>query len=161
MTRRRESGAALMTVLVATLLLGTACIALLTAVGASSRNNTDALSEAKAYWAAESGLQKTIDLLRHGGVTYSQANSDPDLSTWLGGTAPVAVSSEASYTIEVRDPDNVANSTTFSITGLFEQADGSYAASRTFTNGGNTTTISYEGVSNVLINHPMAANTSV
>lgn len=157
--RNEESGAALMTVLVATLLLGTACIALLTAVGASARNNTDALSEAKAYWAAESGLQKTIDLLRHGGVTYAQANSDPDLSTWLG-TGAVVVSSEASYTVEVDDPDNVANSTTFGVTGLFKQADETWAESRTFTNGTNTTRISFDGVANILVTHPMAVNDS-
>ncbi len=56
---KRESGAALVTVLMISVLLGIACIAMLSAVGANSRNSTDVLSETKAYYAAESGLQAT------------------------------------------------------------------------------------------------------
>lgn len=161
--RNNERGAALATVLVASLLLGTACIALLTAVGASSQNNTDALSEAKAYWAAESGLQRTIDILRHNvpKVSYSEAHNSGNMAAWLGGSAPVPVGSEASYTVSVRDPDDTATSTTFRVSGLFKQSDGSYASSRIFTNGADTTTISYEGVPNTLVTHPMAAGTGI
>ena len=43
-----ERGTALVTVILVSFLLGTACIAMLTAVGASSKNNTDALDEYKA-----------------------------------------------------------------------------------------------------------------
>jgi hypothetical protein len=60
----QESGAALVTVLMISVLLGIACIAMLSAVGANSRNSTDVLSETKAYYAAESGLQATINVLR-------------------------------------------------------------------------------------------------
>ena len=99
-----ERGAALMTVLIATLLLGTACIALLTAVGYSSRNNSDALSEAKAYWAAESGLQATINYLRHTpNMTYTTALTQQSLNT-----LPVSagnVGTETSYTVQIEDPD--------------------------------------------------------
>jgi hypothetical protein len=42
--------------------LGIACVAMLSAVGANSRNSTDVLSETKAYYAAESGLQATINV---------------------------------------------------------------------------------------------------
>lgn len=106
--RRGESGAALMTVLVATLLLGTACIALLTAVSAGSQNQTDALSEAKAYWAAESGLQATINVLRNtANLDYNGAVADPDLSTWLtyDANGKVVMNSEAAYSVTVMDPD--------------------------------------------------------
>lgn len=60
----QERGAALVTVLMISVLLGIACIAMLSAVGANSRNSTDVLSETKAYYAAESGLQATINVLR-------------------------------------------------------------------------------------------------
>ena len=43
---KSERGTALVTVILVSLLLGTACIALLATVGAGSRNNSDALSEA-------------------------------------------------------------------------------------------------------------------
>src|SRR5258708_38429736 len=78
-----EGGAALVTVLLITLLLGTACIAMLSAVSASSKNNTDALSETKAYYAAESGLQATINVLRNDSSLdpnrYGYAATNPKL----------------------------------------------------------------------------------
>lgn len=101
-----DAGAALITVMLVMLLLGTACIAMLSAVGASSRNNTDSLSEAKAYYAAESGLQATINVLRNTGITYDQAVSDPDMSTWLPyNSGRVDVGTESEYTITVVNPD--------------------------------------------------------
>ncbi len=118
--RRGESGAALVTVVLISLLLLTAALGMLSAVGASSRNNTDALSEAKAYWAAESGLQAAINVLRHGGVSYSEADADPQLATWLNYVdGNVAVNSETSYSIFVEDPDNASAATTYSTSGVF------------------------------------------
>ena len=79
-----ESGAALITVILVSLILLTACIALLSAVGVNSANTTDVLSETKAYYAAETGLQAAINELRYDcSATYSAAKSDPDMSTWL------------------------------------------------------------------------------
>lgn len=116
--RKRESGAALVTVLIATVLLGTACIGMLAAVGASARNNTDALNETKAYYAAESGLQATINYLRHTtGMTYATA-----LAAQTAGTLPVAgpvTVGETSYTIQISDPDNAQASTTYTTAGYF------------------------------------------
>jgi hypothetical protein len=113
-----ESGAALMTVLVATLLLGTACIALLSAVGASSQNQTDALSEAKAYWAAESGLQATINVLRNTtGMTYNGALAQQAAGTFPV-TGPNTVSPEASYSVQISNPD-AALPYTYYTTGSF------------------------------------------
>src|SRR4051812_17343456 len=62
--KMNESGAALITVIMISVLLGIACIALLRAVAANSRNTTDTLSETKAFYAAESGMQATLNVLR-------------------------------------------------------------------------------------------------
>ena len=120
-----EQGAALVTVLMISVLLGTACIAMLSAVGASSRNNTDALSEAKAYYAAESGLQATINILRNDtSVDYKYAIAHPDLATKLSyatvdGISRVQVGSEAGYSITITDPDHSGDAQTFNATGGF------------------------------------------
>ncbi len=138
-----QRGAALVTVVLVSLLLGTACIAMLTAVSASSRNNTDALSEAKAFYAAESGLQAAINVLRHEDVSYSDAVNDPDLSAWLGAS-PIDVGSETKYTIAVSDPDDSDGSIEYETAGTFEQATaGIYAATRVYGTGADTMTISW------------------
>jgi Tfp pilus assembly protein PilX len=88
----QESGAALVMVLLISFLLGTAAVAMLTAAGASARNSTDVLSETKAYYAAESGIQAAVNALRFGGpsggpVNYKTAVNNfansGTLSTWL------------------------------------------------------------------------------
>jgi hypothetical protein len=61
---KEERGAALITVMMITVLLGLACISLLYAVAANSKNTTDTLSETKAFYAAESGMQATLNVLR-------------------------------------------------------------------------------------------------
>jgi Tfp pilus assembly protein PilX len=139
-----QRGAALVTVILVSLLLGTACIAMLTAVGASSRNNTDALSEAKAFYAAESGLQATINYLRNTpSMTYSTALNQQGAGTFPV-TGPVTINSETSYTIQISDPDLSAGSIVYETAGTFEQATaGTYASTRVFGTGADTLTISY------------------
>lgn len=139
-----QRGAALVTVVLVSLLLGTACVAMLAAVGASSRNNTDALSEAKAFYAAETGLQAAINVLRHQDVSYSQAVGDPDLSTWLG-TGPITIDSETRYTLDVTDPDSSAGGITYETVATFEQDTlGVYAATRVYGGGTeDTLTVSF------------------
>jgi len=61
---REEKGAALITVMMITVLLGIACISLLFSISANSKNTTDTLSETKAFYAAESGMQATLNVLR-------------------------------------------------------------------------------------------------
>ncbi len=74
-----EKGAALVTVLMVSVLLGIACVAMLSAVGANSKNSTDVLSETKAYYSAESGLQSTINVLRgNTDTTPNNPNDDID-----------------------------------------------------------------------------------
>lgn len=139
----KQRGAALVTVIFVSLLLGTACVAMLMAVGASSANNTDALAEAKAYYAAESGLQAAIKVFRYGGIQYSQAANDPDLSAWLGN-GPIAVGAETTYTIAVSDPDNSIGQTIYATQGSFEQDPGVYGATKVFGTGADTMTVSFE-----------------
>jgi Tfp pilus assembly protein PilX len=137
----RQRGAALVTVVLISVLLLTASVAMLTAVGANSRNTTDVLSETKAYYAAESGLQATINELRNDSTaSYTAAVADPDMSTWLPynwpttGTATRAVIGQApgsytpntgaAYSIVVDDPDNTQVSTTFNtLSGFLSGGD--------------------------------------
>jgi Tfp pilus assembly protein PilX len=134
-----QKGAALVTVLLVSVLLLTASIALLSAVAANSRNSTDVLSETKAYYAAESGLQAAINELRHDcSATYAAAAEDSDMSTWLpynvttldnvsanvvGQTAAAYMANQragSAYTIQVSDPDNIGGTTTFNTVGKFQ-----------------------------------------
>lgn len=59
-----ENGAALVTVLMVSSLLLIACIGMLTAAAKNTKNVSDAIGEDQAYYAAESGLQATINVLR-------------------------------------------------------------------------------------------------
>ncbi len=133
---REDSGAALVTVLMITVLLSIACIAIVSSVGANSMNSTDVLSETKAYYAAESGLQATINALRNDNtVTYEYAVANPTLSAKLPYNYPttgtpdrVVVGDTASnydpktgtaYSVYVTDPDNSSSSLTFYTSGIF------------------------------------------
>jgi len=153
-----ERGAALVTVLFISLLLGTACIALLSAASASSTNNTDALSEYKAYYAAESGLQSSINVFRNAGINYTQAAADPDLSTWIG-TGPIAVGSEASYSIGVTDPDNSGGAIIYTTAGTFEQSNSDYQPTRCYPNctASNRLTFSFIPQGTWTANHPVTS----
>lgn len=129
--KKQERGAALATVLLIAFLLITASIALLSGVAAGTRNGTDMLSETKAFYAAESGLQATINALRHRDpkVKYSQADANPSMDSYITynyqagtadqrvviGQAPgdyVPATGEA-YVISVQDPDNYGDGLTF------------------------------------------------
>jgi Flp pilus assembly pilin Flp len=59
-----ESGAALASVVLIGVLLMVAIIAVLSTVSSHSKNVTDVYSETQAYYAAESGIQATINVLR-------------------------------------------------------------------------------------------------
>lgn len=135
---KSESGAALATTILVTVLLTTAIIALLSAAGNHSKNVTDVLSETKAYYAAESGLQATINVLRNDDdVNYLYADANPTLSAKLPynypttGTANRIVIGEAAntynpktgtaYSITVEDPDNTADALTYYTSGAFTE----------------------------------------
>ena len=61
---QNERGAALASVVLIGILLMIAIIAVLSTVSSHSKNVTDAYSETQAYYAAESGIQATINVLR-------------------------------------------------------------------------------------------------
>lgn len=162
---KNESGAALPAVLFVSSLLLVGSAFLLSSIGYQSQNATDVLNETKAYYAAESGLQATINVLRFGGVSYSSAVASQDLSSLdvtngfaynVDGVVPVGT--ESSFKIVVWDPDNTSTSTTYNTVGSFQGSDGNYYASRTFGSGADTTTISYVDKTSTTITHPMASN---
>ncbi len=62
--RKNERGAALITVLMISFLLIVAAAALLFAASANTSDVTDATAEEQAYYAAESGIQSVINVLR-------------------------------------------------------------------------------------------------
>ncbi len=62
--RKNERGAALVTVLMITFLLLVAVIGLLLESSTATANVTDATAEEQAYYAAESGIQSVVKVLR-------------------------------------------------------------------------------------------------
>ena len=171
-----ERGAALVTVLLITALLLTATVALLTSLGSGARNTTDVLSETKAYYAAESGIQATINQFRNvpNDATFNYqtvANDNTVLTSRLYnwptsggksravvGTNPASydVNRDTAYSISISDPDNSGASTTFTTVGGFAPASGAtFVTSRTFGTSPNTITVSYTGISTpVTFAHP-------
>ena len=159
---RQENGAAVVTVVLIAFLLLTACIALLSGVAAGTRNGTDMLSETKAYYAAESGLQATINALRHRNpkVKYSEAHADSDMSNYLTYNYPVDTpdrivigqspgtynpNTGEAYKIHVYDPDNYGARLTFNTNTLVSGALQTRFSGYTGTGGGtiaNTTSSS-------------------
>lgn len=168
----KENGAALITVVMIAALLSIATIAILSGVGSNSRNSTDVLNETKAYYAAESGLQASINVLRHHspGVNYSEAIQYPNLekSGWLPyncdptnatlrkvsiGPNPCDLNNGISYRIVVSDPDNSGAALRFSTVGAFL---GTNVATVSYPNAtdANRITLSWVNVTNCLVSFP-------
>src|SRR5712672_3402561 len=83
--RPNERGAALITMLLTSILLLAAGGALIMTSALSATNATDSISETQAYYAGEAGLQATLNALRGNvsAITFRQAVSNPSLSSWL------------------------------------------------------------------------------
>ena len=73
--RKNEKGAAMIMVLLISLLLLTASAGLLMESSMNTQNVSDATAEQQAYNAAESGLQSTINVLR-GYSAYQKSGTD-------------------------------------------------------------------------------------
>ncbi|MEP7212305.1 MAG: hypothetical protein ABI791_04475 [Acidobacteriota bacterium] len=169
-TIQTEGGGALIMSILITFLLGIACIGMLSAVTASSREGTDVLSSTKAYYAAESGIQASVNALRYGSaaggpVSYITAvngfaNSgqldtlpnSPLFYTNCNGDMRVLIGGDCSnsYKITVRDPDNSQSALTFATSGAqfrVVNSDGTVGAwgapTRTFGTGGTMTTLEW------------------
>ncbi|HEX8138393.1 MAG TPA: hypothetical protein VF544_12445 [Pyrinomonadaceae bacterium] len=131
--RRSERGAALITTLLIATLLLTAGGALILTTAMSGTNAVSATAEMHAYYAAEAGLQRALDILRLNvaappgtplgldGTTQASFRNvaGTNLGTWLqlpcadinrcsniGGTPVMRVGTRGAYSILVTDPDN-------------------------------------------------------
>lgn len=91
-SRKNESGAALVTVLMVTLLLLVASAGLLVEATMNTANVTDAVSEEQAYVAAESGIQSAINVLRGNRDTFMNTNR---IDTNKSATDPINLISYA------------------------------------------------------------------
>ncbi|HEX8773029.1 MAG TPA: pilus assembly PilX N-terminal domain-containing protein [Pyrinomonadaceae bacterium] len=132
--RRGERGVALITTLLISTMLLTAGGALILTTSMSGTNAVSATSEMHAYYAAEAGLQRALDVLRFNVPAPAGALPGPDgttkasfrnvagtnLGKWLqlpcanptrcgmiGATPVMRVGTRGAFSIAVSDPDNV------------------------------------------------------
>lgn len=186
--RGGERGAALITTLMISTLLLTAGGALILTTAMATTNSYDSTSETQAYYAAEAGLQATLNVLR-GNVaptlTYrdvvvpanSNITGDPAtsaaspwarLSKWLTYdatftdrvvlTTPYSSLNGSAYNVVLTDPDN-SSEVTFTTTGVFDNG----TPTKTFLgSGGNSSTITFTPQTNVSLSaYPTAGTTTL
>jgi hypothetical protein len=167
--RSGERGAALITALLVSMLLLIAGGALIMTTALSATNANDAAAETQAYYAAEAGLQATLNVLRgnvapsplfntssasaaENKITFRQAVATPDLSRWLTyntSYSPARVTISDSYTplngmaysVTVSDPDNMGTAI-FRVTGSFPQ-NGNNSSITIGTTNSDRATITY------------------
>ena len=118
--RDGERGAALITALLVSMLLLAAGGALLVTTGMTATNAVDSTAEAQAYYAAESGLQSTLSVLRRNvpsnpsgtaatfrsvvcGTADTNCTNSGNLSLWLGVDGTVSATPPLSFSVVVRD----------------------------------------------------------
>lgn len=171
--RSKERGAALITTLMMSTLLLTAGGALILTTAMSVTNAYDSTAETQAYYAAEAGMQMTLNVLRGNvapALSYrdvvtpasSNAASDPAttattpfarLSKWLTYdatftdrvvlTTPYSSLTGSAFNTVLSDPDN-SSSVTFSTSGVFPGSPGGNKDYLTINaNGGNKATVTY------------------
>jgi hypothetical protein len=126
--KRREEGAALVTVLLISLLLFVVCAAIITITGLSRSTTVDAVSERQAYEAASNGMQIVLNTLRGNGsgatISFKDAavrvtSNKPDdwfvsprMSKWLNYSYPAAQPDRVPLT----SPYDPYNGLAFSVT---------------------------------------------
>jgi hypothetical protein len=188
MRRKSERGAALITMLLMSALLLTAGGALILTTAMSAANSHDSTSEMQAYYAAEAGLQATINVLRGNvspNITYrdavtpatsnatgdsatTQASPIARLSKWLTYdatatdrvpiTTPYSTLNGSAYNVVLTDPDN-SNQITFSTTGIFPTSTCTDQKSIQFTNTGALSNCSNGGSKAKITYSPQATTT--
>jgi hypothetical protein len=115
--RQSERGAALISTLLISMMLLTAGGALILTTTMSATNAYDSTSEMQAYYAAEAGLQASLNVIRRGkggnSLSLSEAKAAPTLQT--NGTitqgltysnGKVTLGNGENFSITVTDPDN-------------------------------------------------------
>ncbi|MDT5063028.1 MAG: hypothetical protein QOH63_3487 [Acidobacteriota bacterium] len=122
--RKNERGAALISVLLISALLLSAGGVLLLTTSMSATNPIDATAEMQAYYAAEAGLQRTLNVMRTKDIpagtmpagktklTFRDIVLNPTLATWIpfngstiGGVQTTAVGTNA-FSVSITDPDD-------------------------------------------------------
>ncbi|MBA2734604.1 MAG: pilus assembly PilX N-terminal domain-containing protein, partial [Acidobacteria bacterium] len=122
--RRNERGAALISVLLISTLLMTAGGVLLLTTSMSATAPLDATAEMQAYYAAEAGLQRTLNVMRTNDIpagtmpagktelTFRDVTLNPKLTNWipfngptLGGAQTTLVGTNA-FSVSITDPDD-------------------------------------------------------
>lgn len=132
--RRGERGAALITVLLVSLLLLALAGALVLTTGMSATNAVSSTDELQAYYAAEAGMQAAINVLRGNvapTINFKNAVANPELSQWLVKNYPSVsadrVTLSPNYTpgtgiaykiLSVTDPD-ASNKVVYSTSASF------------------------------------------
>jgi hypothetical protein len=150
-SRRQERGAALITALLISFLLLAAGGGLMLTVGSSVGISTEPMSEMQAYYAAESGMQQVLNVLRgnvapninyRAAVTPATSNKTADsaltyarLSKWLtydstytdrvllGPSSGYTPISGTAFNAVLSDPDN-SSIVSFTTTGTFPNGTG-------------------------------------
>jgi hypothetical protein len=122
--RKNERGAALISVLLISALLLSAGGVLLLTTSMSATNPIDATAEMQAYYAAEAGLQRTLNVMRSKDIpagkmpagetelTFRDLALNPTLANWLpfdgptiGGAQTTVVGINA-FSVSITDPDD-------------------------------------------------------
>lgn len=122
--REGERGAALISALLISMLLLSASGVLLLTTSMSGTAPVDAAAEMQAYYAAEAGLQRTLNILRNKDIpagtlpqgktelTFKDVAKNPTLAGWLPGDGPQLDNAQTSlvgtnaYSVSVSDPDD-------------------------------------------------------
>ncbi len=86
--RESEKGAAMVMVLLISFLLLVACAGLLLETSMNSANVTDAVAEQQAYYAAESGIQSSLNVLR-GNTEPVTASTESESEYWASSFNPL------------------------------------------------------------------------
>lgn len=87
-TRKNEEGAAMVMVILISFLLLVACVGVLLESSLNSANVTDAVAEQQAYYAAESGIQSALNVLR-GNTTPLVASAGTSPDYWANSFNPL------------------------------------------------------------------------
>lgn len=88
-TEKNEKGAAMIMVILVSFLLLVACAGILLESSTNSANVTDAVAEQQAYYAAESGIQSALNVLR-GNSDPVTASIETESEYWASGFNPLS-----------------------------------------------------------------------
>lgn len=180
--RSSERGAALLTTLLISMLLLAAGGALIMTTALSATNAIDSTAEAQAYYAAEAGMQASLNVLRGhvlpstlydnssstaaaNRITFTQAVSEPTLSRWLTYTntfagSRVVITDSANYSaysgmaykVDSVTDPDGMSTAVFSTSGIFPTSTNNPKTSIDLGNGNSRVTLTYVPKSATTVN---------